>query len=204
MPVDRQTIENQLAAIGEIDRWWNTAEARVLPDILGSEERILAVVDGKLNESLRRRRKWLVIVTTHRLIALRGGRISLGRRQFEVPASEVGSVSHHTGLRGTTVTLATPERKYRVRVQKRDASRFVTALSSLMNRGGAQRTAPAQSTGSATDLSRLDDRLDMLEQEIERMRDQIDFMENLLRRRIPDLPQLEQPSKPALPSGSER
>lgn len=204
MPVDRQDIESQLAAIGEIDRWWNTAEARVLPDILGSEERVLAVVDGKLKEKLRRSRTWLVVVTTHRLIALRGGRLRLGRRQFEIPASELGSVSHHTGLMRTTVRLATPDRKYRIRVQKRDASRFVTALSALMNRGarrgGAEQVGtPASSTAA---LGVAHDRIDILEDEIARMRDQIDFMENLLRKRMPDLPQLEEQRKPALPTGS--
>jgi hypothetical protein len=201
MPVDKQVVESQLAAIGEIDRWWNTAEARLLPDILGSEETILAVVDGKLRERIRRSRRWLVVVTTHRLVALRGGR-RLGRWQFEVPASELGSVSHHSGLLRTTVLLATPDQKYRLRVQKRDASRFVTALSALMNRGGS-RNASIQAASPSSGSAAVDDRIDLLEDEIARLREQLDFMENLLRRRMPEVPGLEEPKQPpALPTRS--
>jgi hypothetical protein len=203
MPVDRQIIEQQLAAIGEIDRWWNNAEARVLPDILGSEERILSIANGRLHERIRRSRSWLIVVTTHRLIALRDGN-RLGRHQLEVPASEIGSVSHSTGVVRTTVTLATPERKYRIRVQKRDVTRLVSALSSLMNQRPARRAAAAGQPEEHAELLPVYDRIEMLEDEITRMRDQIDFMENLLRRRIPDLPRLEDAGAgPALPSSTQ-
>jgi hypothetical protein len=198
MPVDKQTIEDQLAAIGEIDRWWNSTEARLLPDILGSEERILSIVDGRVKEGVRRSRKWLIVVTTHRLVALRGGE-RLGRRQLEVAFAQLGSISHSTGLFRATVTLSTPERKYRMRVRKQDALRFVNALSSLMNRMGT-RGRSALADEHVAELARVYDRVEMLEDELTRVREQMDFMENLLRRRMPDLPQLEERAKPpALP-----
>jgi hypothetical protein len=199
MPVDKQTVEDQLAAIGEIDRWWNSTEARLLPDILGSEERILSIVDGRVKERVRRSRKWLIVVTSHRLVALRGGE-PLGRRQLEVAFAQLGSISHSTGLFRATVTLSTPERKYRMRVKKKDALRFVNALSSLMNRMGTRARGELSPLVGEAELARVYDRIDMLEDELSRMREQMDFMENLLRRRMPDLPQLEQPQKPqALP-----
>lgn len=55
MAVDRRTIEDQLIAIGEADRWWDQREVRELPHILNADERIRALATGWLSDGCARR-----------------------------------------------------------------------------------------------------------------------------------------------------
>lgn len=190
MPLDRSAVEDQLAAIGEGDRWWDRAEMRDLPSILQSGERILGVVAGKITRSLRPSgRAWLFVLTDQRLLGLRGGE-RLGRRQLEIGVRQITSLAHRSGLFRTKLTLTAAERRHRIRVTRGDSLKFIGALSAVINRGPAGVGAALVPAGMALvqhgELERVQERVDLLEDEVERLRQQIDFMEDLLRRR-PDL-----------------
>lgn len=210
MPVDRSAIDAQLREIGEGDRWWEQREFRDLPYILNADERIRGVVIGKLL-GLRRPRvfpaaAWLVVATDQRLICLREQRF--GRQQVDMPLGQIRAMRHSSGVRGVQITIDTPQRKYRIRVPKADAFRFVGALAPLLPQAGAAVDvalglhgaigAPragisgllARVTGpsaaefvSRGELARVEDNVHRLEGEIERLQQHVEFLENLLEKR---------------------
>ena len=130
MPVDRQTIEEQLAALGEAERWWDQKELRDLPHVLGEDERIHALATGRLLMRPRRTLKWVIVVTSDRVVCLRSDD-RWGRRQLDIPLSEITSVSHRGGLRSAKIVLVRGKRKHRIRLAKTDAQRLVAALAEL-------------------------------------------------------------------------
>jgi hypothetical protein len=127
MPVDRRVIEEQLAALGEAERWWDQKELRDLPHVLAEDERIHALATGKVLMRPGRALKWLILVTSDRLVCLRADD-RRGRRQLDVPIPEITSVSHRGGLRSTKIVLVRGKRKHRLRLAKADAQRVIAAL----------------------------------------------------------------------------
>lgn len=209
MPVDRSAIDAQLREIGEGDRWWEQREFRDLPYILNADERIRGVVIGKLLGPRRPRvvptARWLVVATDQRLICLREQRF--GRQQVDMPLGQIIGMRHTSGMRGVQLTIDTPQRKYRIRVPKADAFRFIGALVPLLPHasaavdvalglqgGGGVRPGVsgllARVTGpsragfvSRADLARVEDNVQRLENEIERLQQHVEFLENLLEKR---------------------
>jgi hypothetical protein len=200
MPVERSAIVEQLAEIGEADRWWGHPEMRELPDILNSEEKIQAVVTGKLKTRLPRMpqlRSWLMVVTDTRLICVRGGE-RFGRRQLDIPLKHITTLAHKTWMLRASVTIRTSsQRRHRIVIKQGDALKFIAALSSAVNRlspapfmRGAL-PAPGVEYVLRADLEKVFDRIEMLEDEIDRMQKQVDFMEDLLKRRNIELMPME-------------
>lgn len=134
MSVDRGAIDEQLREIGEGERWWEQREFRDLPHILHPDERLRGLVIGRFLGPRRPKvvpaGRWLIVATTQRLICLKQERF--GRKQVEVPVDQILGMWHTSRLRTTRITLLTPKKKYRIRVPKTDAFRFLGALGSLM------------------------------------------------------------------------
>ena len=206
MPIDRGTIDQQLRALGETSRW-DERELRDLPAVLHADETIIAISRGKLARVRWMRRSWLIVVTNERLVCMR----SSGRswRQLEVSASQIVRVALRIGVfRGRVIVLTTGS-TYRLLVPRSDAYKLLAALSSLAQSGeqaisgfGPTRIArrvidhvlampaaaldphpvgpPAQKM--LPDPAR-ERRLDMLEDQVQQLQQQVDFLEQLLRER---------------------
>jgi hypothetical protein len=191
MAVDRRTIEEQLIAIGEAERWWDQREVRELPQILNPDEHIRAIVSGWLKRRFRPARpwlahSWLVAVTEHRVICIRKGE-RFGRKQLDIPIAPVTSIGQRTGLFTATISIVSGDTKHRIRVAKGDALKLIGALSALVRRIEPLPPAPTQQAlaGSVSRdaYDQVLRRIDLVEDEIERLRQQADFVEDLLKRR---------------------
>ena len=210
MPLDRGTIEQQLHALGESPRWWDRRELRDLPGALNAGETIKAIAAGKLFRPRLLRRPWLIVVTDARLLCIRSG-TRMSRRQIELLAGEITRVWSGMGpFRSRVVVLAGGE-KYRLLVRRADAFKLLTAISSLVHARpeplqGAWPTAvagrvvrhilalptvalqPEPQKPEPPPAERVDEeRLANLEDQVQRLQQQVDFLENLLRRRYPAL-----------------
>lgn len=196
MPVDRSAIDAQLREIGEGERWWEQREFRDLPYILNADERIHAVVMGKLLGARRPRvlpsAPWLVVATSQRLVCLREQRF--GRQQVDIPLSQITGMWQHSRMRGVEITLQTMGRRFRLRVAKADAFRFIGALSPLLPNApaavagevpGGLRARLLPSPGAVTreEFARVEAALERQEKEIERLQQHVEFLENLLEKR---------------------
>lgn len=203
MPVGRGVIDAQLRDIGESERWWEQREFRDLPYILHAEERLQGLVTGKLVRRVLRSARWLIVATSERLICLREERF--GRQQVEIQFSQVRGMQQTTKLRGVQITLDTTDGKYRLRVAKGDAFRFIGAISPLIPRPaglppgesagglvGVPRlagimsrvaTLPAPDHVARAGVGRLETTVENLEKEVERLQERVEFLENLLQKR---------------------
>ena len=205
MPVDRGVIDGQLREIGEGERWWEVREFRDLPYVLRPEERIHALVQGALVGPRRPRlipaSRWLIVLTAERLIFLRMERF--GRQQVDVPLDQITGIRHRSRLRAVQVTLEAQQRRYRVRIPKQDAFRFVGALAPLIPRAGDTRhfgtsahpslllsglftglgAVPGPDYATRAELTRLENTVERLEGEVERLHQHVEFLESLLHER---------------------
>lgn len=223
MSVDRGAIDAQLRDIGEGERWWEQREFRDLPHILADDERIHGIVSGKL---LGRRlsrlvparprmlpaRPWLIVATSQRLICLRQERF--GRKQVDLRGGQITGIQHASRIRTYQITLDAAQGTYRLRIPKREAFRFMGALSPLIPQpvgqpSGADLTALSRAPGmtavaaipalsrfmskvavptmqdyvTRAEFTRLETTVDRLENELERLQEQADFLEGLLQKR---------------------
>lgn len=216
MPIDRGAIDAQLKEIGEGERWWELREFRELPYVLNDEERIAGLVSGKLLASRRPRvmpsSPWLLIATNQRLICLKQERF--GRKQVELRQGQITGIQHRSGVRGYQITLETVHRRYRIRIPKSAAFRFIGALQPLMPNpaqlpAGADPMAalfqpaptglaaipglsrfvsrapalPAPEYATRAELERVYATVEHLTNEVERLQQQVEFLEKLLHER---------------------
>lgn len=214
MPIDRGAIDAQLREIGEGDRWWEHREFRDLPHILHADEQIKGIASGRLLSSRRPRLgvlgSWLFITTSQRLIALKQERFA--RKQIEIASGQVIRIHPSNRLRSCQIVVETPQRKYRLRVPKAEAFRFAGSLSSLMPATPAQPLAleadswfmgtvaalpgvaglvervsgPGQDYTSRAHVERLEMTVETLQNEVERLRQQVSFLEELMRKQSED------------------
>ncbi|HSK18578.1 MAG TPA: PH domain-containing protein [Longimicrobiales bacterium] len=209
MPIDRGVIDQQLLALRESTQWWDQREFRDLPAVMHAEEQILALSRGKIARVRWLRRTWLIVVTDMRVLCLRssGG---TGWRQVEVRGDQIERTALRIGpLRGRVLLIAAGQ-TYRMLVPRQDAYKLMTALSSLGNHAKdtfsgfgptrivrrvmdhvlalpaaamdptAPRAAPAPLPAPVADR-----RIQALEEEMQELRQQVDFLEQLLRQRQP-------------------
>jgi hypothetical protein len=143
MAVDRGTIEQQLQAIREGDHWWEQREFRELAHILYEGERILGLINGKLLGRIprpRTPRRWLIVATNQRIICISFR--PFHRKHIEIFPDMITRVYHSSGLRSYQISVVTTVQRYRIRVAKADAFRFVQALSLLIPRETVHRLSP--------------------------------------------------------------
>jgi hypothetical protein len=209
MPIDRGIIDQQFHTLQESTAWWEEPELRVLPAVLRSDERILAIARGKIARVRWLRRSWLIVVTDERLLCLRSRRDSW--TQLEVGGQEIARVALRVGPFRGRVLVATSGHTYRLLVPRPAAYKLLAALSTVGPRPGdtgsgfapgrvvrrvmdhvlalpAAALTPydAADRAPAPDTSALDDRLEAVEAEVRELREQVDFLEQLLRDRHPE------------------
>lgn len=207
MPIDRGILEQQLQSLGESSRWWGRRELRDLPAVLDAEERVLAISYGKIARVRVLRRSWLIVVTGRRLLCLRSSGASW--RQLEIHADQLTRLALRVGLFRGRVLVEAADRTYRLLVQRDDAYKLLSALASLGPADqGIARFAPTRmvqrvmdhvlalpaaafqpaatrtvGVGRTVDPNAMDQRIQSLEDEVQELRKQVDFLEQLLRER---------------------
>lgn len=211
MPIDRGVIDQQLLALRESSQWWDVREFRDLPAVLHSDERIIALSRGKIARVRWLRRTWLIVVTDRRIVCMRSaGRT--GWRQLEVPAGQIERAALRVGLFRGRVLVVAGGQTFRLLVPRTDAYKLMSALSTLgshakdtftgfgptqlvrrvmdhvlalpgaaMDPGGPRQIQPPPVPNVA------EHRVQTLEEEVQELRQQVDFLEQLLRERHPSI-----------------
>jgi len=209
MPVDRGVIERQLKALGEGARWWEHRELRDLPSVLHPEERILAISRGRLGSLRPIRRSWLILVTDQRLLCLRSAGGS-GWRQVEMDGGQIERTTLRVGPFRMKVLIIGGGEKIRVFLPRDEAYKLSRALSNIATparEAAATGFGPARMfrrvldhmldlpavafdphavPGSALIPPRApsapnaDERVHLLEREVEQLREQVHFLEQLV------------------------
>jgi hypothetical protein len=220
MSIDRGSLDQQLKALGEGSRWWDQREMRDLPAVLTPDEHILAISRGKVGRIRWLRRSWLIVVTDKRLLCMRSSR-GPSWRQFELTATQMVRVAIRLGLFRGRVVVETDGNTYKLLVPKTDAYKIASVLSTVARGGqsalsgpGATRMvkrvidhvlalpAAAFNPEASTGLMPIappapppsDSREDVLENQIEQLQAQVEFLEDLLQQR----------QNPALPGGETK
>jgi hypothetical protein len=207
MPIDRGEIDRQLQALRESSEWWDVRELRDLPSVLNADEQILALSRGKIGRPRFARRTWLIVVTDRRLFCIRsaGGN---EWRQLEIAAGDIARVAMRIGLLRGRVIVAAGGQTYRLLVPRNDAYKLLTAIASLGAQSNEailgfaptrlvrrvmdhvlalpvvalnpepQRVLPARVIAAAPDP-----RVETLEDQVQELRQQVEFLEQLLRHR---------------------
>lgn len=204
MPIDRGIIDQQLEALGESTLWWNQRELRDLPTIMQPGETILALSRGKIARVRWLRRTWLIVVTNLRLLCVASARHS-GWRHLEVKTDQITRVTFRIGLFKGRVFVYAHGHRYRLLVPRMDAYKLHNVLSGfgaheiiagfgparMMRRvmehmlalpaaaldPSTPRIAPPKpAPPRATDA----DHVHALEAEVEELRRQVEFLEELL------------------------
>lgn len=213
MPLDRGAIDQQLHALGEGSHWWDQREFRDLPAVLQRDERLLALSRGKVARLRWLRRTWLIVVTDRRLLCMRSG-VRSGWRQIEVAAAHIGRVTLRIGPLNGRLLLTASGRKYALCVPKEDAYQLQTALASIAAAGKdsisgvgptrmvrrvvdhmlalpaialePERPAPRPAPPAKAEQGPDDGRVELLENRLHELQKQVDFLEQLLRKRHPE------------------
>lgn len=212
MPIDRGVIDQQLLALRESSQWWDQREFRDLPAVLHADEQIVALSRGKIARVRWLRRTWLIVVTDRRIVCLRSaGRT--GWRQLEVSAGQIERVALRVGLFRGRVLVVAGGQTFRLLVPRADAYKLMTALSTLgshakdtftgfgptrivrkvmdhvlalpaaaLDPSGPRQIQAPQSAPAVTEH-----RVQSLEDEVQELRQQVDFLEQLLRQRHPGI-----------------
>ncbi|CAA9368990.1 MAG: hypothetical protein AVDCRST_MAG68-5280 [uncultured Gemmatimonadetes bacterium] len=168
---------------------------------------------GARGPRIRMAGAWVFVATTHRLIALKQERFA--RKQVEIAAGQIIRIQPSTRLRSSQIVVETPQRRYRLRVPKSEAFRFAGALATLMPAAPAQppaleteswswfprsvaalpgvaglveRVSPRSGPDypSREHFERLELTVEALQNEMERLRNQVSFLEDLLRKQSED------------------
>jgi hypothetical protein len=144
MTVDRGTIEQQLLALHEGEHWWEQREFRELPNLLYADERIYGLIRGKVlgrMPQIRPSRKWLIVVTNRRVLFLKHRGFT--PRHIVIFPDMVTRVFHSSRIRSYQITIVTTVEKYRIRIPKADAFRFVQALAAVIPSESVHQLSPS-------------------------------------------------------------
>ncbi|MCI0432501.1 MAG: PH domain-containing protein [Gemmatimonadetes bacterium] len=205
MPIDRGVLDQQLQALGESQRWWEVREFRDLPTVLHADERLLALSRGRVARIRWVRPRWLIVVTERRLVCIRsGGRT--GWRQIEVKTDQISRTGLRIGPFHARLIVVAGGRRYRFLVSRADGYRLSSTLSSLAPRLPETRSglrpvllarrvidhvlalpaaafspdADADHPAVSPEAAVLQEKIDSMERELEELRRQVQFLEQLL------------------------
>jgi hypothetical protein len=206
MAMDRGILDQQLQALGEGPNWWVQREMRDLPAVLRADEEIHAIARGRLGRLRGPRPSWLMIVTNQRLLCLRSSYTTW--RQFEIGAHQINSVTLRIRLFGGRLLIVTSDRTFRFQIHKADGQKLVNALARVASCGQDTLSGPthmvrrivnhmlalpsaALNTYSEPRKTRVnapvaveaDARVHAMEERIQELQQQVEFLEQLLRQR---------------------
>lgn len=209
MPLDRGLIDQQLQALRESSQWWDQRELRDLPAVLHADEHIAAISRGKIGRVRWLRRSWLIVVTDQRLLCIRSGGTTW--RQLEIRGGQIVRTALRVGLFRGRVIVQAGALTLKLLVPRDDAYKLVNALAKLgtppdeafsgfgptrvvrrvmdhvlalpaaaLEPGPLPSSTPRQ---PATDYGAVDRRVQAMEDELQELRRQVDFLEDLLNQR---------------------
>lgn len=92
MPVDKRIVDQQIANLGDFDKWFTKKERNYLHQVMTPGETIYAMTSGLLDGNT-----WLITVTDKRVLFLDKGMI-YGLTQMDLPLAHISAVSHTTGI----------------------------------------------------------------------------------------------------------
>jgi hypothetical protein len=148
MSVDRQEVEEQIAALGLIPGPFTWRECAYLHKVLAPGENILAMTSGFLEGCV-----WLVTVTDKRVLLLDKG-LFYGLKQMEFPISRITSVAYRTGLTFGHIEIFASGGTRRIEmVWKKNVSRVASTISGLI--GGFRNRRQSSNTDFVSQLERL-------------------------------------------------
>ena len=96
---NKDDVMNELKSIPVYNQFFTKKEIAYLPEILGPDEHVLAVISGYLDGNT-----WIITLTPKRLICLDKGMI-YGLKQREIPLDKINSVYQKRGLLLGSVTI---------------------------------------------------------------------------------------------------
>jgi hypothetical protein len=152
MPVEKKTVDEQIAALGHFDKWFTKKERNYLHEIMAPGERIYAMTSGILDGNT-----WLVTVTDNRVLFLDKGMI-YGLKQMEFPLSQISAVSYKSELFYGNIEVSTAGGKKLIsRITKKDVQKVAQIISDLINksREHAQETTDGTQSDVVSQLERL-------------------------------------------------
>jgi len=205
MPIDRGVIDQQLQALGESPRWWEQRELRDLPSVLQTGEQIFAIARGKIGRPRWLRKSWLIVATERRLLCIRSARRSKWT-QMEVAGNLFTRVTMRIGPFRGRVLVTAGGHTSRLLVPRADAYKLSAALSRLVPAAKVSTPAfrptqiarrvidhvlslPAVALGPDEPATPppvvspdpvIDEQVESLEQQLDELRRQVDFLEQLL------------------------
>jgi hypothetical protein len=169
MSVDRAVLNELLTLVPGSERWLERTELNFLATILGADERIIAGDTALLIERGKlAMRTWVVVVTTERLVCLKGS--SDGLRKVEMPVSRMTAAYSEARLGYHEVIVESGKEKLILsRLPTEAALDLANAISSQFAQ--ANRTAPvtrAEFEALAIELDNAKKRLSAVEEIIKR------------------------------------
>lgn len=151
MAVEKSIVDQQIANLGEFDKWFTKKERNYLHEVMSPGETIHAMTSGLLDGNT-----WLVTVTNKRVLFLDKGMI-YGLKQMELPLSHISSVSHKTGLVFGKIEVSTAGgTKLIDMIEKKDVPKVAQIISNLVNMPQVVQPAPQQSHGKDDIVSQLE------------------------------------------------
>lgn len=144
MAVDKSVVDEQIARLGDFDKWFTKKERNYLHEVLGPGETIHALTSGILDGNT-----WLVTVTDRRVLFLDKGMV-FGLKQVELPLAHISAVAHKTGLMFGKIEVSTAGgAKCISMIEKKDVPKVAKIISDLVLEASAPlsghvETAPQQ------------------------------------------------------------
>jgi hypothetical protein len=151
MAVDKSIVDDQIAKLGDFDRWFTKKERNYLHEVMSPGETIQAMTSGYLDGNT-----WLVTVTDKRVLFIDKGLI-YGLNQMELPLSQIRSISHKTGIIFGKIEVSTGGgTKIIDNIEKSDVKKIAQIISDLINKPKEINTAQAQVKSNDDVVSRLE------------------------------------------------
>lgn len=146
-------IRQQIAAIPHRYIFWTEKEIRALPEILDSNEGIVAITSGLMNNAT-----WLAVCTNRRLLFLNRG-MFYGLRQVQLPLDRIQSIDHEFTIIFGSISVWDGASYFKISmVLKNSIMPFVKATQEAMYAYRQQQTKPtpaAATTDVASQLAKL-------------------------------------------------
>lgn len=123
------TLEEQIANLGEFDRYGTRKEIKFLPEAMRPGEIIKAMTSGLLDGTT-----WLIVVTDQRVLFLDKG-FFYGLKQLEIPLKSITGIVQKTGLMfgGLNITAASITHTITT-IDKKDVKRVCDVISMLIHK----------------------------------------------------------------------
>lgn len=151
MAVEKEVVDQQIAALGDFDRWFTKKERNHLHEFINPGERILAMTSGVLDGNT-----WLITVTNQRLLFLDKGMV-YGLKQMEMPLTQISAISHKVGLVFGNIQVSTAGGTKKIdMIRKQDVPKVAQIISDLVNEVQMRGTATAVEDPGQDVMSQLE------------------------------------------------